>query len=97
LGEGWVGEEALAIAIYCALKHEGDFAQGVLLAVNHSGDTDSTGAIIGNILACLLGKAAVPQHWCKRVELAAEIETLAADLLTGFSDDEAWRQRYSVR
>ena len=45
LGEGWVGEEALAIAVFCALKHSGDFRQAIIAAVNHSGDSDSTGAI----------------------------------------------------
>ena len=43
LGGGWVAEEALAIAIYCALVAH-DFADGVVLAVNHGGDSDSTGA-----------------------------------------------------
>ena len=47
LGEGWVAEEALAIAIYCALVAK-DFRHGVMLAVNHDGDSDSTGAIAGN-------------------------------------------------
>jgi ADP-ribosylglycohydrolase len=35
LGAGWVGEEALAISLYCALQADGDFTRGVLLAVNH--------------------------------------------------------------
>ena len=53
IGGGWVGEEALAISIYCSLVAKDDFKKGVLLAVNHSGDSDSTGAITGNILVCL--------------------------------------------
>jgi ADP-ribosylglycohydrolase len=43
LGEGWIAEEALAISIYCALVAR-NFEQGVILAVNHDGDSDSTGA-----------------------------------------------------
>ena len=54
LGEGWVAEEALGMSIYCALVAT-DFADGVVLAVNHGGDSDSTGAITGNILGTLLG------------------------------------------
>ena len=38
LGEGWVGEEALAIALYCALRYPKDFKKALCLAVNHSGD-----------------------------------------------------------
>ena len=44
LGEGWVGEEALAIGLHAALAGE-DFAGALRLAVNHDGDSDSTGSI----------------------------------------------------
>ncbi len=80
LGGGWVGEEALAIAVYCALVHENDPARALLLAVNHSGDSDSTGAITGNILGTLHGPAAVPDRWLEQLELRAEIEHLADQL-----------------
>jgi len=53
LGQGWIAEEALAISIYCALVAR-NFKHGVILAVNHDGDSDSTGAIVGNLWArCL--------------------------------------------
>ena len=28
LGEGWVGEETLGIALYCALRYQNDFSKG---------------------------------------------------------------------
>ena len=59
LGEGWVAEETLGISLYCALRHQDDFSAGVIAAVNHSGDSDSTGAVTGNILGALLGYAAI--------------------------------------
>ena len=59
LGEGWVAEEALAIAVFCAVRHQDDFAAAIRAAVNHKGDSDSTGAICGNILGAWLGKEAV--------------------------------------
>ena len=80
-GGGWVGDEALAIALYCALAAEGDFAKGVRLAVNHSGDSDSTGAITGNILGALLGKGAIPEEWLGKVELGKVIEETALQFL----------------
>ena len=55
LGEGWVGEEALGISAYCTLKHQNDFKMALIAAVNHDGDSDSTGAITGNILGAHLG------------------------------------------
>ncbi|MCW5978577.1 MAG: ADP-ribosylglycohydrolase family protein [Bryobacteraceae bacterium] len=94
LGQGWVAEEALAISLYCALVARGDFSRGVLLAVNHSGDSDSTGAITGNILGALLGTIGVPSTWLEELELREEIASLAGDLLTRFRDDDAWRARY---
>lgn len=45
LGEGWVAEETLGISLYCALRHQDNFSAGVIAAVNHSGDSDSTGAV----------------------------------------------------
>ncbi len=81
LGGGWVGDEALVLSLYCALAAEGDFARGVRLAVNHSGDSDSTGAITGNILGSLSGKGAIPQKWLEEVELANVIEKTALDIV----------------
>ena len=54
IGGGWTGHEALAIAIYSAIKHQDSFEDAVISCVNHSGDSDSTGAICGNIMGCLL-------------------------------------------
>jgi ADP-ribosylglycohydrolase len=70
-GGGRTGETALAIALFCALCHPDDFRAGVLAAVNHGGDSDSTGAIAGNILGAKLGKAAIPQEWISGLDMAA--------------------------
>jgi ADP-ribosyl-[dinitrogen reductase] hydrolase len=42
---------------------KGDLVMGLRLAVKHSGDSDSTGSITGNILGALLGKGAIPEVW----------------------------------
>jgi ADP-ribosylglycohydrolase len=68
IGEGWVGEEALAISIYCALKHPGSWEKGVLSSINHSGDSDSTGSITGAILGTFLGMQAIPTRWVAGAE-----------------------------
>lgn len=94
VGQGWIAEEALAISIYCSLAHQDDFRKAVLLAVNHSGDSDSTGAITGNILGTLLGVKAIPPEWISPLELRDEIATLAEDLHTKFRDDDEWFSKY---
>ena len=82
LGEGWVGEEALAIAVYSALSFPTDYAQAVRLAVNHDGDSDSTGSICGQIMGMLRGAGARPGEWRDGVELCNVIRAYAIRLST---------------
>ncbi|WP_079505146.1 ADP-ribosylglycohydrolase family protein [Mesobacillus jeotgali] len=79
LGEGWVAEESLAIALYCALK-ETDFKNALIMSVNHDGDSDSTGSICGNILGACYGFEAVPRDWATQIELKELIIDTASRL-----------------
>ncbi len=87
LGGGWVAEEALAIAVYCALAHPdpGETRQALLLAINHSGDSDSTGAICGNLLGTWHGELALPPEWVAEVEGGDTIGRLADDFVAEFA------------
>jgi ADP-ribosylglycohydrolase/protein tyrosine phosphatase (PTP) superfamily phosphohydrolase (DUF442 family) len=88
LGQGWIAEEALAIGLYCALVAR-DFTSGVALAVNHGGDSDSTGSIAGNVLGALFGKAGIPRAWIRAVDLARVVETVGLDLYRHFGRSSA--------
>jgi ADP-ribosylglycohydrolase len=79
LGAGWVAEEALAIAVCCALAAN-DFADGIVLAANHSGDSDSTAAITGNLLGAQFGERTIPVGWLDKLELRDEIAQVADDV-----------------
>lgn len=81
LGEGWIAEEALAIGVYCALGAR-DFESGISLAVNHSGDSDSTGLIAGHLLGGIFGVSNIPGKWLESLELKAVISEVADDLAT---------------
>jgi len=102
LGKGWVGEEALAIAVYCALKHSDSFEDAVVAAVNHGGDSDSTGAICGNIMGTYLGFNAIPAKYIGRLELLEQLLELADDLVIlpdidvdeFGANDELWNDKY---
>lgn len=101
LGQGWVAEEALAIAIYCSLRYEGNFSAGVIAAVNHDGDSDSTGAITGNILGAMVGYNAIEQKWKDNLELADVILEISDDLCHGCQmseyspyRDPVWESKY---
>lgn len=78
-GGGWIAEEALAIGIWCALTAP-SFEQGVTNAVNHSGDSDSTGLIAGHLLGIQYGPAAIPARWLDGLELRGVIEKVAEDI-----------------
>jgi ADP-ribosylglycohydrolase len=93
LGGGWIAEEALAIGVYAALACK-TYEEGVLLAVNHGGDSDSTGSIAGSILGAALGRKAIPKKWLDRLELKDVIETISRDLVTGFEETDEWWRKY---
>lgn len=88
LGEGWVAEEALAIAIYSCLKHKDSFEDAVVCAVNHDGDSDSTGAIAGNIIGAYLGEESIPSYYLDNLELKDIIIEIANDLASEIPVDE---------
>ena len=80
LGEGWVAEETFAIAVYCALKYADDFDKALIASVNHKGDSDSTGAVTGNILGAYLGFDKIPEKYVEHLELLDTILELADEL-----------------
>lgn len=82
LGGGWVAEETLAIAVYCSLRHVDDFSAALTAAVNHDGDSDSTGAVTGNIIGAWLGFDAIEGRWKNGLELYDVLMELADDLCT---------------
>jgi ADP-ribosylglycohydrolase len=106
LGGGWVAEEALAIAVYAALAYPApeQFLDALALAVTHSGDSDSTGAICGNILGALHGETALPAELVFTVEGRPTILQLADDFALEFTQSRslhgdygpytAWTTRY---
>ena len=101
LGQGWVGEEALAIAVYAAARHAGNFSEVIIAAANHDGDSNSTAAICGNIVGALLGYSAISEEWTYDLELHDLILEIAKDLCDdypideyGHYRDEKWLAKY---
>ena len=101
LGQGWEAEETLAIAIYCALKYPDNIEKALIAAVNHNGDSDSTGSVTGNILGAALGKSAIPVRFLEKLELVDLIQEVADDLyndckMSEYDDffDPVWYAKY---
>lgn len=80
LGKGWVAEKTLAIAVYCALKYPEDFDKALIVSVNHEGDSDSTGAVTGNIVGTNVGLSVIPSKYIDDLELKDIIMEIADDL-----------------
>ena len=95
IGEGWVGDEALCIAVYCALRYSDDYEGAVRTAVNHNGDSDSTGSLCGNIMGAKLGYDAIPAYFKKNLELHDTICALA-DALCHDENTFLWAHNAAV-
>lgn len=102
LGEGWVGEEALALGLFAVVATKnGTMKDCLRCAVGHRGDSDSTGSIAGQIRGALMGKEDLPQDWLRKLELVEVIEEIADDLtndcrMSEYGDyhDPAWSRKY---
>jgi len=101
LGEGWVAEETLAIAIYSCLKYSNSFEDAIICAINHDGDSDSTGAVAGNIMGAYLGYSNIPKFYLDDLELKDVISEIAEDLSVAIpvseyssNDDKYWLSKY---
>lgn len=79
LGEGWVAEEALGIALIC-VRSESCFLPALRLAVNHGGDSDTTGSLVGQLIGARDGQGVLPSGLLERLELRDTITTIADDL-----------------
>ena len=82
LGKGWVADEALAIGLLCALRHENDIAGAMTFAANHGGDSNNTAAIAGTLVGARIGFNAIPDRFVDRLELVDVILELADDVTT---------------
>jgi ADP-ribosylglycohydrolase len=92
IGEGWVAEETWAIALFAAIRHIDSVEEALIASVNHDGDSDSTGAVTGNIMGAIYGYEPIKNAnlLCPKgkkleeiVELSDVILAIADDLTTG--------------
>ena len=80
LGKGWIGEEAMALAMYCFLRYPNDYRKVVLRGANTNGDSDSVACIAGSISGASLGVKAIPQEWIETIEKTKYLDDLAERL-----------------
>jgi ADP-ribosylglycohydrolase len=83
LGGAWVGEEAVACALWCVLRGRcgnGDFRDAVLRGANSSGDSDSIACIAGSVVGALVGVQGIEPAWVDAVEKTEMLDELARAL-----------------
>jgi ADP-ribosylglycohydrolase len=77
IGEGWTGDEAVGLALYCVIRYPDDYVGAICRAANSEGDSDSVACITGAILGARLGIGAIPPDWVARIEKTELLASLA--------------------
>jgi ADP-ribosyl-[dinitrogen reductase] hydrolase len=90
--------DALTIAVWGLLRYE-DFESGMRAVIRLGGDTDTNGAIYGQLAGAFYGYEAIPERWRKGLLQEKAIRDLADQLYkkqpgkiirTRFEEDEAY-------
>ncbi len=87
IGKGWIGEEAVAIALYCCMKYPKarDFKQLLIASVNHDGDSDSTGCIAGGIMGGFHGYNALGKEiheWTLKIRNSERMDEMIKEIIS---------------
>ena len=81
LGEGWVGDEALAIGLFSFLAGANDYRRTIRIACNHCGDSDSTASFAGQLYGARHGVAGIPSDWIMRLDVLEPLLWLAGEFI----------------
>lgn len=68
LGAGFKGHEAIAISLYSLINSGLNYRKGIITAINHDGDSDSTGCITGGIIGAYIGYEKIPKEFLRKLE-----------------------------
>ncbi|MFX1480244.1 MAG: ADP-ribosylglycohydrolase family protein [Promethearchaeota archaeon] len=86
IGEGWVGDEAFAMALYSAIQYPNDLKSCLRVSVNHDGDSDSVACIAGSILGAFHGISIIPNIWIDRLAEKKRMESLLREIVEFFEE-----------
>lgn len=89
VGEGWLGHEAVASALYCAMMCPNDYAAAVRMAARTVGDSDSIACITGAIMGAHLGVKKMPKEWTDKIEARDRLFSMADKLYDQMPTDQS--------
>ena len=78
--------DTLEAALWC-VDRTASFEEALVLAVNLAGDSDTVGAVTGQLAGALYGASAIPQRWLEPLAWRERIEQTALALCQG-----EWKQ-----
>ena len=84
IGQGWVGEEAFAMALYSAIQYTNDLKTCLRISVNHDGDSDSVACIAGSVLGAFHGMSIIPKDWIDCLAEKKRMEILLSKVIEFF-------------
>ena len=73
--------DTIGAALWCLANHD-SFEETVVAAVGFGDDADTTGAVSGALAGAYYGAGAIPARWLDLLQSRAELQDLAAKLLT---------------
>jgi ADP-ribosylglycohydrolase/protein-tyrosine phosphatase len=83
-GQGWVGDEALAVGLHAAATAS-SFSDAIEVASNHDGDSDSTASIAGQLYGAKHGLSALPAEAVYRLDVLQPLLELAGEWVSSGS------------
>ena len=90
--------QCLAAALFACLMCPKDFDSAIVTAVNHSGFSAATGAIVGAIMGAKLGADNLPDFYLESLECRDILEILAEDIVTAAPTlsvfNDTWDHKY---
>ncbi len=90
--------QCLAGAIFTCLMYPNDFDNAIITAVNHSGMSAATGAMVGAIMGAKLGEESLPEFYLESLECGEALAILAEDILRAAPTlsvfDDTWDHKY---
>ena len=90
--------QCLSGAIFACLMHPNDFDSAIVTAVNHSGKSSATGAMVGAILGARVGVDALPDFYLENLECAEALSLLSDDMVRATPTlsvfDDSWDHKY---
>ncbi len=87
IGQGSVGEEAFAMALYSTIQFTNDLKMCLRISVNHDGDSDSIGCIAGSILGAFHGISIIPKEWIDCLAEKKRMEILLSKVIELFENN----------